>query len=94
MPLGEFLEDFPGVLFVAIHVVMVGIGLWAIFRLREEHPVAARALWLYVAVHPVFWAFWAGLITLKAAAVTEQTLIMAMVVWIALGARRAASRAA
>ena len=94
MPFGVFLEDFPAVLFVATHVLMVGIGVWAIVRTRGQSPVVASALWLYVASQPVFFAFWAGLITLKMTAVTEQTLIMVMVIWLALGTHRITSRAA
>ena len=93
MPVGEFLEDFPTVLFVAAHVMMVGIGVWAIVRTRGHSPVLGKALWLYVASQSVFFAFWAGLITLKLTAVSEQTLIMVMVIWLALGTERVASRA-
>jgi hypothetical protein len=93
MPFGEFLEDFPAVLFVATHVLMVAIGIWAIVRTRGRSPVIASAMWLYVASQPLFLAFWAGLITLKMTAVTEQTLMMAMVIWLVLGTQRAASRA-
>jgi hypothetical protein len=94
MPFGEFLEDFPTALFVLTHVAMVGIGVWAIVRTRGRSRVVGNALWLYLASQPVFFAFWAGLITLKMAAVTEQTLIMAMVVWLTVGTLRGAPRIA
>lgn len=92
MPFGEFLEDFPAILFVSTHVLMVGIAVWAIVRTRVGAPVIAKALGLYLASQPVFFAFWAGLITLKMAAVTEQTLIMLMVLWLAFGFQRDATR--
>jgi len=91
MPFGEFLEDFPSVLFISTHVVMLGIGLWAIVRTREHSPVLGKALWLYLASQPIFLAFWAGAITLKMTAVAEQTLIMVMVIWLAIGTQRAKS---
>ncbi|MQA00719.1 MAG: hypothetical protein GEU80_15580 [Dehalococcoidia bacterium] len=89
MPFGEFLEDFPSVLFVLTHVAMVGIGVWAIVRTWARSPAISKALWLYLASQPVFFAFWAELITLKMAAVTEQALIILMVVWLVLGTGRA-----
>jgi hypothetical protein len=94
MPFGEFLEDFPTALFVLTHVAMVGIGVWAIVGTRDQNPTISKALWLYLASQPVFFAFWAELITLKMAAVTEQTLVMLMVVWLVLGTQRAAARGA
>jgi len=92
MPFGEFLEDSPTVLFVSTHVLMIGIGIWAIVRTRSRSAAISNALWLYLASQPVFLAFFAGLITLKMTVVTEQTLIIAMVIWLALGSQRVASR--
>ena len=34
MPFGEFLEDFPTAVFVSTHVLMLGLGIWAIVRTR------------------------------------------------------------
>jgi|GEM_PF-3449649 len=94
MPFGEFLEEFPAALFVVTHVLMLGLGVWAMVRTRGRSTTVSNALLLYVVSQPVFFAYWAGLITLKVTVVTEQTLIMAMVVWIVLGIRREADRPA
>jgi len=92
MPFGEFLEDFPTVLFVSTHVLMLGLGVWAMVRTRGRSAVVSNALLLYVVSQPLFFAYWAGLLTLKMTVVTEQTLVMAMVIWLALGSQRDAAR--
>jgi hypothetical protein len=92
MPFGAFLDNFPAALFVAAHVLMLGLGVWAMVRTRGRSVAISTALLLYVISQPVFFAYWAGLITLKMTAVAEQTLIMLMVVWIVLGLQRDSSR--
>ncbi len=92
MPIGNFLDSIPVVLFVVTHILMIGIGIWTIIRTRGRSVAISNALWLYVASQPGFLAFFAGLITLKLAVVTEQTLIIAMVIWLTLGSQRDATR--
>ena len=86
MPFGTFLNNFPTPLFVGAHIVMLAIGLWAIMRLRATRPEISGLLWLYVISQPVCLAYFAKIITIRTAVLTEQTLIVAMVIWLALGA--------
>ncbi len=89
MPIGGFLDDFPSPLLIAVHVVMLVIGLWAWKRVSDAKQPWAPALWLYIVSQPVFVAYFAKIITIRMAVVTEQTLVVIMVVWIALKARSA-----
>ena len=86
MPFGTFLDMFPSLLFVGAHVAFIAIGLWAIRRVSPAASWLAGPLWLYVISQPVFLAFFGGLITLKMAVLTEQTLLVVMVGWLALRA--------
>jgi uncharacterized membrane protein len=90
MPVGGFLDDLPNALFIAAHVAFLLIGLWAWKRASDAEAPWAPALWLYIVSQPVFLAFFFNIITIKMAVLTEQTLLVIMVVWIALKARNAA----
>lgn len=91
MPIGTFLDSFPSVLFIGAHVAFIVIGLWAIMRARAAGSSIAGPLWLYVAVHPFFIAYLTGVITVRLAVLTEQTLIVAMVIWMAVTVGRPAT---
>lgn len=88
MPFGTFLEMFPPALFIAAHIAFIVVGLWAISRVRSNQPGLVGPLWLYVVSQPVFIAFLLGVITVKMAVLTEQTLIVVMVGWLAISAGR------
>lgn len=92
MPFGGFLDDFPTALFVGIHVMMIPVGLWAIWRTSKAKVKLAAPLWLYVASQPLFLLYWADVLILKITAVLEQTLIIIMIVWLAAIAGRVKSR--
>jgi uncharacterized membrane protein len=83
MPIGSFLDSLPALLFVAAHVVFLGVGLWAVKNAASGY---ARAFWLYVASQVVFLSFFGGLFTMKMAVLLEQTLMVVMVV--AIGRRK------
>ena len=84
MPFGTFLDMFPSLLFVGAHIAFIVIGAWAIRRSTPGASWLAGPLWLYVISQPVFLAFFGGLITLKMAVLTEQTLLVVMVGWLAM----------
>ena len=85
-PVGGFLDDLPKLLYVVAHVAFLGagIGLWA--HARGGALPHSGALWLYVASQVVFFGFFANRITFKMAVLAEQTLMLAMVLALALGA--------
>ena len=83
MPIGSFLESFPSALFIAAHLLFLGLGLWA-WKRTSARPWLANAFWLYVVSQPVFLAFFGGAVTMKMAVLVEQTLMAAMVLAIAL----------
>ena len=91
MPIGGFLDPLPKVLLAAAHVVLLIVGLWAWKRARDAKQSYAPALWLYIASQVVFVAFFAGVFVVRMAILIEQTLVIAMVVWIALKARKPAA---
>lgn len=88
MPIGGFLDSFPKALFIAAHMAFLVIGLWAIMRARNGKQAVAAPLWLYIASQPVFLLFFGGAITLKMAVLTEQTLMVVMVIWMALQTKK------
>lgn len=85
MPIGGFLDDFPKALFVVAHLVFLVVGLYAIKRASDAGLPYKGPLALYVISQPVFLLFFGGVITIKAAVLTEQTLLVAMVLWMAMG---------
>jgi hypothetical protein len=80
LPIGTFLDSFPAALFVAAHLAFIGAGLWSASRARGLSSLLA----LYVISQPFFLAFFGGLITMKMAVLTEQTLMVAMVLGIGI----------
>ncbi len=71
--------------------MMILVGLWAVRRAGKGSSKLAAPLWLYVASQPLFLLFWADVLTLKMTAVAEQTLIVVMIIWLAVGASRVGS---
>lgn len=90
MPVGGFLDQLPVVLFVAAHIAFLVVGIWAIRR--TGRAAWAPALVLYAAAQLVFLAVFGGALTLKMGVLIEQTLMAALVIWIA--ARSTAAEAA
>ncbi len=84
MPIGGFLDSFPTLLFVAVHVVFLIVGVWAWKKAAGARRKFAAAFWLYAVSQIVFLAFFGGAITLKMAVLLEQTLVVIMVLWIAV----------
>lgn len=73
MPLGTFLDSMPALLFVAAHVLFLGVAIWA------ARASSASVFWLYAASQLIFLAFFGGIVTMKMAVLIEQTLIVIMV---------------
>jgi hypothetical protein len=86
MPFGGFLDDLPTVLFVAAHVMFLAVGIWAIRR--TSGLAFSRALVLYAIAQVVFLGVFGGALTLKMGVLIDQTLMVALVIWIALRATR------
>jgi hypothetical protein len=84
MPLGTFLDSMPALLFIAAHVLFLGVAIWAV------RAASAPLFWLYAASQVIFLAFFGGVITMKMAVLIEQTLIVVMVAMMTMrGAVRA-----
>ena len=84
MPLGTFLDSMPALLFIAAHVLFLGVAIWAV------RAASAPLFWLYAASQVMFLAFFGGVITMKMAVLIEQTLIVVMVAMMTMrGAVRA-----
>jgi hypothetical protein len=84
MPLGSFLDSMPALLFIAAHVLFLGVAIWAV------RAASAPLFWLYAASQVIFLAFFGGVITMKMAVLIEQTLIVVMVAMLTMkGAVRA-----
>ena len=79
--IGTFLDSFPKILFVIIHLVLLGIGLWAVMKVSKLSW--GKALWLYPIVHLGFLSYLFGWFTLKFAVSVEQVLLVIMIIWIA-----------
>ncbi len=96
MPFGAFLDQFPAALFIAAHLLFLGIGGWAIYSTGRS-PVVARAFGLYAVSQLMLLSTFFGVLTLKMAVLLEQTLIVLLVLTIAIalrGPRTAASQSA
>jgi hypothetical protein len=94
MPFGTFLDSFPSMLFVAAHLMFIGLGAWGLRRLSGSGVQMGGAQALYIASQVGFLAFFAGGITMKTAVLIEQTLVAVMVVLVAVrvsGARKGAA---
>ena len=83
MPIGEFLDTFPTMLYVAAHVVFLIVGIWAWKKASGNKAPSAAAFLLYVASQVVFLCFFGGVITMKMAVLVEQTLMVILVIYIA-----------
>ena len=86
VPFGKFLDDLPKALYVVAHVVFLGIGVWLWARAHGNALPYSEALPLYALSQIVFFGYFANLITMKMAVLAEQTLMLAMVLWIVLQA--------
>jgi uncharacterized membrane protein len=84
MPLGTFLDSMPALLFIAAHVLFLGVAIWAV------RAASAPFFWLYAVSQLIFLAFFGRVITMKMAVLIEQTLIVVMVAMMTMkGAVRA-----
>jgi hypothetical protein len=90
MPIGGFLDSFPALLFIGAHLMFLAIGVVTWRQAAGARQRFAPALWLYVASQVVFLAFFAGGITMKMAVLTEQMLMVVMMLAIAGGKPQAA----
>ena len=88
------MDSIPNYMLIAIHVVLMIVGIWAWKRASDAKASYAPAFWLFIASQPVFIAHFVGttgIITIRMAIVIEQTLVVVMVAWIALKAGKKAS---
>ncbi len=83
MPIGGFLDSFPALLFIGAHLLFLAIGVMAWKKAAGFKQRFAPVLWLYVASQVVFLLFFAGGITMKMAVLSEQTLMVIMMLAIA-----------
>lgn len=82
MPIGDVLDSLPTMLYVAVHVLFLAVGLWAWKKASDSKQAFAPAFWLYIASQVVFLSFFGGMITMKMAVLLEQTLIVVMIIYI------------
>ena len=82
MPIGGFLDSWPKLLFVAIHIILLALGAWGAMKVR---PI----LWLYALTQLIFLAYFGGWFTIKMAVLLEQVTLAIMVLWIILKAKKA-----
>ena len=83
-PFGTFLDSLPKALYVAAHVLFLGIGVWVWLSARGHALPHANVLLLYAVSQVVFFGYFANLFTLKMAVLAEQTLMVVMMVLLAL----------
>lgn len=86
MPIGGFLDSFPAVLFIIVHLVFLAVGLWAWRKANSEGKSYAWAFGLYALSQLVFLGYFGGIFTLKMAALLEQILMVILVIWVAVAA--------
>ena len=86
LPLGKFLDDVPKVLYLAAHVMFLGLGVWLWLRASGSGFPFAASLLLYALSQVAFIGYFANLITMKTAVLAEQMMMAAMVVLIVLQA--------
>ncbi len=84
LPAGKFLDQLPKGLYVAAHVMFLGVGLWLSSRAGAHALPYSGALLLYAASQLGFFAYFTNAITMKMAVLAEQSLVFAMVVLIVL----------
>ena len=92
MPIGGFLDSLPSILFVIVHLALLAVAVWAVWRLNMGGVGYAWAFGLYAISQLVFLAFVGGVITIKLAVLLEQLLMVAMVIWIVTVATQAVGR--
>lgn len=85
MPIGSFLDSFPTLLFVIVHIVFLVVGLWAFKQANDDKMAYAPAFLLYALSQVAFLGFFGGVLTMKMAVLIEQTLMVVLVAWVALG---------
>ena len=81
-PIGGFLDSLPSALYISCHVLFLAVGIWAARKSGAANLLYAPAFWLYVVSQLVFLLFFGGVITMKMAVLTEQTLMVILVIWI------------
>ena len=86
MPLGEFLDSLPTMLFIIAHIIFLLVGLWVIRKASGSKLIYAPAFWLYIVSQLGFLAVFGGLFTLKMGVLLEQLLVFIMVLWIVMKA--------
>jgi len=86
MPIGGFLDTLPVAMFVAVHIILLLVGLWVIKKASDKKLKYAKAFWLYPLVHIGFLSVFGGLLTLKMGVFLEQILILIMILWIVMNA--------
>ena len=84
MPIGNFLDQLPSILFIGAHLVFLVVGLWAVKKSTDAKASYAWAFWLYVVSQIVLLGSFGGIFTMKMAVLLEQTLIVIMVIWVAI----------
>ncbi len=89
MPVGGFLDAIPAIVFVAVHLAALVIGVWAIRSTTTNRAPFAYAFALYAISQIGFLSVFGGALTLKMGVLIEQMLVLAMVLWIALRTQRA-----
>lgn len=80
--LGGFLDSMPAIIFIAAHVIFLGVGIWAAKKARDNKLAYANAFLLYPVVHLGFLAYFGGFFTFKMAVLLEQMLMVIMVIWV------------
>lgn len=81
MPYGGFLDSLPTALFVIVHIILFGVGVWAALKVR---PI----FWLYAITQLIFLAFFGKWFTIKLAVLLEQILLVIMVIWIIVKSKK------
>ena len=82
MPFGEFLNNFPSGLFIAVHILLFFFGVWITMKASRIQLPYAQAFWLYPVVHLGFLAYLTGIFDIKMSVFLEQILMFVMMLWI------------
>ena len=83
LPLGGFLDRVPSGLYAAAHVMFLAVGVWLLTQVGGLGSAYSAAFALYALSQVGFLAYFGHLITMKTAVLTEQTLVLVMVLLIA-----------
>jgi hypothetical protein len=84
VPAGRALDDVPKTLYVLAHVMFLVIGIWLWVRAAQHALPYSGAMALYVISQVGFLAYFANVITMKAAVLLEQMAVVAMLILIIL----------